>query len=42
MDDSDWIKVLRDFNGLLTVIAIATCATTIFVAVGLLKLWGWL
>jgi hypothetical protein len=40
MDDDEWLKIIRDFNGLLTVIALATCATAILVAVGLLKLWG--
>jgi hypothetical protein len=41
MDESDWIKILRDINGLLTVIAVAVCLIAVFVAAALLKQWGW-
>ena len=41
MDESEWIKALQDFNGLLTSIATAVWVIASLVAVGLLKQWGW-
>jgi hypothetical protein len=41
MDESEWIKALQDFNGLLTSIATAVWIIAGLVAVGLLKQWGW-
>jgi hypothetical protein len=39
MDDADWIKLLRDINGLLTVIAVAVCLIAGLLGAIVLKQW---